>query len=144
MIDCPPTNNTIMQSAFLSADYYVIPTIPETISSKGLEHFVGVIEATWVNFCGDNPVNKSYFGEKPIPVGVFCTMRDSTVKYDSDYSDIKDIINKISETVNIVLFNASVADHIGVSRDAGRGDSSSEEYSDVIKEFVDRINKLES
>lgn len=43
-IDCPPTNNLLIESAFLSSDYYIVPTIIDEISANGVSDYVSEIE----------------------------------------------------------------------------------------------------
>ena len=47
--DCPPSNNAITQSAFLYSDYYIIPTIMDSLSSKGVNHYISVIKNIYAN-----------------------------------------------------------------------------------------------
>lgn len=37
IFDCPPSNNLITQGAFLVSDYYLIPTIMDSVSTKGVK-----------------------------------------------------------------------------------------------------------
>ena len=66
--DCPPSNNVITQSAFLYSDYYIIPTIMDPLSIKGVKHYVSVIEKIYDNYCVNNEnsdVLALIFGRKP-------------------------------------------------------------------------------
>ena len=49
-IDCPPTSNILIQSAFLVSDYYIVPTIVDGISAKGVADYISEIEKTRMKF----------------------------------------------------------------------------------------------
>ena len=44
--DCPPTTNMLTQSVFLASDYYIIPTICDEVSTKGVPDYIVEIEKT--------------------------------------------------------------------------------------------------
>jgi len=44
--DCPPTTNMLTQSVFLASDYYIIPTICDEVSIKGVPDYITEIEKT--------------------------------------------------------------------------------------------------
>lgn len=44
--DCPPTTNMLTQSVFLASDYYILPTICDEISTKGVADYIVEIEST--------------------------------------------------------------------------------------------------
>ncbi|MDP4094960.1 MAG: AAA family ATPase [Bacillota bacterium] len=78
LFDCPPTSNIIIQSVFLSCDYYLIPTVGDEISSDGVADYITEIESTYLKFAYDNNIGglllKKYFGDKPVLIGVLETL----------------------------------------------------------------------
>lgn len=42
--DCPPATKLVSQNAISASDYYIVPVIPDAISSRGLEHLVHLLE----------------------------------------------------------------------------------------------------
>ncbi|QPR66637.1 AAA family ATPase [Lysinibacillus macroides] len=76
--DCPPTSNLLTQSVFLSSDYYIVPTICDEVSTKGVPDYITEIEKTYNRFgmheqIGGIMVSK-VFGSKPKFLGVFETI----------------------------------------------------------------------
>lgn len=76
--DCPPTSNLLTQSVFLASDYYIVPTICDEISTKGVPDYVTEIEKTYNKYCmndniGGIMINK-IFGDKPKFIGAFETI----------------------------------------------------------------------
>lgn len=77
-IDCPPTSNILIQSAFLVSDFYIVPTIVDGISAKGVADYISEIEKTRMKFAmneniGSILLNK-VFGNKAQLIGVFETI----------------------------------------------------------------------
>ncbi|MGL4738511.1 MAG: ParA family protein [Cellulosilyticaceae bacterium] len=76
--DCPPTTNILIQSVFLASDYYIVPTIVDEISAKGVQDYIVEIEKTHMKYCMDPNVggvlmNKVYH-KRPQFIGVFETI----------------------------------------------------------------------
>ncbi|WP_431808559.1 ParA family protein [Lysinibacillus sphaericus] len=137
--DCPPSNNVITQSAFLYSDYYIIPTIMDPLSIKGVRHYVSVIEKIYENYCVDNSnaeLLSLVFGEKPKLAGVFETMR----KGNTDTINYRNAI-----TLNgYYLFKSEIKDRKNVSETIGNGEETNNyEYFYLAKEILERINTLE-
>lgn len=78
LFDCPPTSNIIIQSVFLTSDYYFIPTIGDELSTDGVADYITEIESTYLKFAYDNNIGgillKKYFGIRPKLVGILSTM----------------------------------------------------------------------
>ena len=77
IFDCPPTNNIITQSAFLISNYYLIPTIMDNVSSRGVLHYIKSVDKMYTNYCEkheDSDFMKAVFKEKPLLIGVFETL----------------------------------------------------------------------
>lgn len=77
-IDCPPTSNLLIQSAFLVSDYYIVPTIVDGISAKGVADYISEIEKTRLKFIMNGKIGSillnKIFGEKSQLIGVFETL----------------------------------------------------------------------
>lgn len=137
--DCPPSNNVITQSAFLYSDYYIIPTIMDPLSIKGVRHYVSVIEKIYENYCVNDPnadVLALIFGKKPELIGVFETMRKGNTKTDNSRKAIKDS--------GYYLFKSEIKDRKDVSETMGSGEETSYyEYIELSKEILERIKFME-
>ena len=44
IFDCPPATKIVSQNALAASDCYVIPVIPDELSSRGVTHFQGLVE----------------------------------------------------------------------------------------------------
>lgn len=77
-VDCPPTSNILIQSAFLVSDYYIVPTIVDGISAKGVADYISEIEKTRMKFIMNEKIGSvllnKVFGEKAELIGVFETI----------------------------------------------------------------------
>lgn len=137
--DCPPSNNVITQSAFLYSDYYIIPTIMDPLSSKGVKHYISVIKNIYKSYCVEGnyaDVLSLIFGEEPKLIGVFETMRKAN-------TDTTIHRTAIEETKNY-LFRAEIKDRKDVSETMGNGDETNYyEYIELVKEFLKRIEDME-
>jgi len=87
LIDCPPSSNLITQSAFLMSDYYLIPTVLDSISINGVIHYIKTVKETYKKYCGnsndDSILFKHYFGKEPELIGIFYNLIRKQVNYDS-------------------------------------------------------------
>lgn len=136
--DCPPSNNIITQSAFLYSDYYIIPTIMDSLSSKGVKHYVTVIEKIYENFCIKNPnsdVLSLIFGAKPELIGIFETMRKANTNTESFRVLLKS---------SYYVFKNEIKDRKDVASTMGTGEeASSTEYTQLAEEMLERLNEME-
>jgi len=112
-VDCPPTSNILIQSAFLVSDYYIVPTIVDGISAKGVADYISEIEKTRMKFImnekiGDILLNK-VFGNKTELIGVFETIykerrgnadnRDEIITLDKNIQSISGVKSLISKNM---------------------------------------------
>ena len=44
LFDCPPATKIVSQNALAASDSYVIPVIPDDVSSRGVTHFRNLVE----------------------------------------------------------------------------------------------------
>lgn len=161
IFDCPPTNNIITQSAFLISDYYLIPTIMDNVSSRGVLHYIKSVDKMHTNYCEkheDSDFMKAVFKEKPLLIGVFETLykynvKNEDVKDDLDrelnntaFADLeKDILKEIGQNNNKIILNTKISNYIDIARNTAVGyiHPRSEGYRDLTKEIIERINKYE-
>lgn len=76
--DSPPSSNVVTQGAFLYSDYYIIPTIMDPLSYKGVSHYIAIIDKIYNLYCeeGDyRDILKDLFGNKPRFIGIFETIK---------------------------------------------------------------------
>lgn len=136
--DCPPSNNVITQSAFLYSDYYIIPTIMDPLSSKGVNHYIAVIKKIYENYCVNNEsadVLSCIFGAEPQLIGIFETMRKGRTNTDNYRNSIKSLG---------YLFKNEIKDRKDVSEFMGEGKETDRyEYQHIAEEMLERINKME-
>lgn len=93
IFDCPPANNIITQNALAVSDFYLIPTIMDSLSSNGINHLINLIDNSI--FAGLYQANKGiidrcrpgsqYYCLKNPPrlLGIFETLRKTIVKYNN-------------------------------------------------------------
>ncbi len=136
--DCPPSNNVITQSAFLYSDYYIIPTIMDPLSSKGVKHYISVIKNIYKIYCKDGEfadVLSLLFGNEPQLIGIFETMRKGNTNTTAQRTSMKSAG---------YLFDAEIKDRRDVADTMGNGDETSYyEYVNLAKEFLKRIDAME-
>ena len=137
--DCPPSNNLITQSAFLYSNYYIIPTIMDPLSVKGVKHYISVIQKIYDNYCRKNvaaDVLSLIFGDEPKLIGVFETMRKSNTNTET---------HRISfRSTRHYLFDNEIKDRKDVSETMGKGsETTNYEYRKLTGEFLKRIDELE-
>jgi len=137
--DCPPSNNVITQSAFLYSDYYLIPTIMDPLSIRGVKHYISVIEKFYENYCVKNEnadVLSLVFGDEPKLIGVFETMRKGNTN--------TKIYREAMKEFSGYLFTAEIKDRKDVSETMGTGNETNYyEYLELAKEFLKRIKEME-
>lgn len=110
IFDTPPSNNFLVQSAILASDYYIIPSIPDEISSNGIVHFMDVVKRTYSNnlcfginasfvdsFSSTNIIFRKYFSKQIQFLGVVLCAGKGVVNYKSL---IEQINNRISDAIN--------------------------------------------
>ncbi|MFW6680334.1 ParA family protein [Lacrimispora sp. AGF001] len=136
--DCPPSNNVITQSAFLYSDYYIIPTIMDPLSSKGVKHYISVIKNIYKSYCEDSEfadVLSLLFGKQPQLIGIFETMRKGNTNTTAHRNSMKSAG---------YLFKAEIKDRRDVADTMGNGDETNYyEYIHLAREFLERVKELE-
>jgi len=137
--DCPPSNNVITQSAFLYSDYYLIPTIMDPLSIRGVRHYISVIRQFYHSYCVANEsaeVLSLVFGNEPELIGVFEAIRKG--------SSNTDIYREQMASLGY-LFQTIIKDRKNVSEAMGAGNEINNfEYSGLVKEFLTRLESMDS
>ena len=122
-IDCPPTSNILIQSAFLVSDYYIVPTIVDGISAKGVADYISEIEKTRMKFILNDKIGgillNKVFGDKAKLIGVFETIykerrgyadnRNEIITLDKNIQSISGVKSLISDDLyNDFRYNQNV------------------------------------
>lgn len=143
LIDCPPSSNLITQSAFLMSDYYIIPTIPDSISTKGVPHYIKTVNSIYKNVCEngeDSVIAKHYFNECPKLLGVFYSLIRNA-NYDSEIVALEKLLNpEESDGEKIKIYNNRIRHLVCIGRNAADGDADME-YRNLCQEI---LNDLEN
>lgn len=146
-IDCPPSHNLITKSAILASDYYIIPTILDTVSANGVLHYIQTVESIfnyYINEKEDNIIFKHYFGEKsPELLGIFITMLRKQVDNENPLEEFKEQLNN-REDVKALIRDNKINNYIDIARSTGIGEISEDrnDYEQLIEElFNDLENK---
>lgn len=104
-VDCPPTSNILIQSAFMAADYYIVPTIVDEISTKGVADYISEIEKTRLKFSMNDQLGAiiidKVFGDKVKFVGVFETIYKERRGDADNSSEIIALDKNISNILNV-------------------------------------------
>ncbi|WP_161568353.1 ParA family protein [Anaerobacillus alkaliphilus] len=148
LFDCPPSNNMITQGAFLLSDYYIIPTIFQTLSTRGVVHYIKTVEKIFEQKCGTSEYRllaRSLFGEKPRLLGIFETLKKHSVENrplindlvsDLKKSEIKTLL--FTETKETYIFDTIIFHYEGIARATALGEKRND-YKTLTDEILDCI-----
>lgn len=146
LFDCPPSNNVITQGAFLLSDYYIIPTIVQTISIRGVVHYIKTVEAIYKKYCVEDEnaaLAKLLFGPRPKLIGIFETLKKGSVKNhkelqnlmgDLQLSGFQTLLSVVEE--GKFIFDTIIRNYEDISRDTAKGKKCLE-YADLTDELLD-------
>ena len=148
LFDCPPSNNIITQGAFLTSDYFIIPTIVQSLSIRGVAHYIKTIEKIYKKYCEDHEnadIAKLLFGEKSSFLGIFQTLIKSSVNNNTVLNDL----NAILDTLNVetilkskgkgpYLFDSIIKNYENIARNTADGNTVNE-YSSLTDEIINLI-----
>lgn len=140
IIDCPPSNNLITQSAFLMSDYYIIPTVPDKISTKGVPHYIQTVNTIYKEICEENEdafLAKHYFGNRPELLGIVLTLVKNA-NYGSDIQSFENALNK--ENLNANIFTTRISHLVNVGRFAAAGENH-QAYDEFCREIMRCLEK---
>lgn len=142
LFDCPPSNNLITQGAFLLSDYYIIPSIIQTISIRGVVHYIKTVEKIYEDYCENHEnaiLARQLFGEKPKLLGIFETLKKGSTKNGEVMTDLMTDLKKA--TFQSVLgekfvFNTVIRNYEDIARDTADGNRR-HEYEGLTNEILD-------
>ena len=154
LVDCPPTSNVITQSAFMAADYYVVPTIEDGLSINGVLHYVQTVGETYDRYCSEAfdeyLLYRHFFGSKPKMLGIFYTLCRAQINYstiNAYFSDALKDTNMPEE--NIYLFSSYTDNYVDIARAIAAGAVSMKPntagevgYQEITKELMERMKYL--
>ncbi|MGG7143304.1 ParA family protein [Clostridium nigeriense] len=136
IFDCPPSNNLITQGAFLVSDYFLIPTIMDSVSTKGVKHYKHVINKLYDDYLDKNKhceeFISSILGERPKEIGVFESRRKGSNTNTDKYRNIIKSENYLLETF--------IPDYKDITDKLSCGDlSNKSQYEDLVNEILNRL-----
>ena len=152
LFDCPPSNNIITQGAFLLSDFYIIPSIVQTLSIRGVVHYIKTVDNIYQKKCVDSKhalLLQSLFGDKPKLIGIFETLKKGMVNNKVIINDLNTDLKKAN--VNTVLsavydgkfiFPTIINNYEDISRKTAAG-YRCEEYANLTDEILECIEHTE-
>jgi chromosome partitioning protein len=150
LFDCPPSNNIITQGAFLLSDYYIIPSIIQTMSVRGVVHYITTVEKIYQKKCveGENAMlAQLLFGPKPVLIGIFETLKRGSVKNEAVMNELKrDLTNSKVQTLlsssieEKFLFDTIINNYEDIARSTANGEKCVE-YKGLTKEMLTCIEQ---
>jgi chromosome partitioning protein len=161
IFDCPPTNNMIIQSAFLLSDFYLIPTIMDNVSTRGVVHYIGSINRIYTKYCmkhEDSDFMKAIFHDKPKLLGVFETLYKYNVRNEDVTDNLneelrktklvdleEEILKELGESNNKIIFDTKISNYVDIARSTANGQvhSKAGEYKELSKEILERIEQFD-
>ncbi|GHU16940.1 chromosome partitioning protein ParA [Spirochaetia bacterium] len=139
LFDCPPSNNVITQSAFLYSDFYIIPTIMDELSVRGVDHYISVVKNIYDAYCvkGEYSAVFSFlFGDEPRLIGIFETIKKGPTNTDVYRNQIKALYpNK--------LFDIEIKHLKEITDTTGHGRETHDDgYTQLTDEMLSRLAML--
>ncbi|WP_456275105.1 ParA family protein [Bacillus sp. AK128] len=150
LFDCPPSNNIITQGAFLLSDFYIIPSIIQTMSVRGIVHYIKTVDKIFQKTCKEAKnasLALELFGDKPELLGIFETMKKGTANYDTVMNDLKKDLTKAKvETllsnigVEKYVFDTVIHNYEHIARATANGEKAAE-YKELTNEIITCIEQ---
>jgi len=148
LFDCPPSNNVITQGAFLLSDYFIIPTIVQAISIRGVAHYIKTVEKIYNKYCEEHEnadIAKLLFGERSKFLGIFQILKKGSVNNNSVLNELNAMLDNSSvDTVlklkgkGPYLFNSIIKNYEDIARNTAEG-IIVDEYENLTNEIIDLI-----
>ena len=136
IFDCPPSNNIITQSGFLASDYYIIPTIMDSISIRGVSHYKEIFDKYYKKYVANKfKIINAAVGKEAILLGVF----ESKKKGNTTTKRYRDLISN-----EFHLFESYISDYKEVAENLEKGKQSEiAQFPKLLDEIIDRIESIE-
>lgn len=154
LLDCPPNVNLVTQNAFFASDYYLVPAIPDFLSTVGIsliKKYMDQFNADFRSMCSYAGVTQPYVDTKF--AGIVFNMVD---EYGGGpKAGHAEIMENVRHEQGAAVFDSYVTDGDGISaaaqmnipvfayRDLPRAHQNAEKQADylgkVVDEFVTRI-----
>ncbi|NHM32830.1 ParA family protein [Neobacillus terrae] len=142
LFDCPPSNNLITQGAFLLSDYYLIPSIIQTVSIRGVAHYITTVDKIYLNICQEHrhsSLARLLFGERPQLLGIFETLKKGTVKNQQVLLDLKEYLDAAEVQCKLpegtYFFHTVIHNYEEIARATAAGNRR-EEYASLAAEIL--------
>ncbi|MGC6769373.1 ParA family protein [Enterococcus sp. LJL128] len=150
LIDCPPNSSIITQSAFMLSDYYLIPTIVDSISSQGIMHYIGTISKVYSRYCEkheDRLLFQHCFGNEPQLLGIFYTLIRGQVDYGDIVQKMQTELQAMDRVQDIYIFENFTNNYVDITRGIAADDpdsipASKDTYDEIAGELLARIAEL--
>lgn len=150
LFDCPPSNNIITQGAFLLSDYYVIPSIIQTMSVRGVVHYITTVEKIYQRKCVEHEnamLAQLLFGPVPELLGIFETLKKGLVKNVEVMNELKEDLKKAKVKTQLstpheekFVFDTIIKNYEKIARSTADGEKS-EEYKELTYELLACIER---
>lgn len=146
LIDCPPTNNVLTESAFLASDNYLIPTVLDTISSNGIIHYIQTVTSVYEKYCknSDNHLlYQHYFGNEPELIGIFYNLIRKQEKYKVEADNL--ITDLRGVNVQAYVFDAAIDNYVDIKRHVAANpfadfpNQNKNDYSPLTTELLSKL-----
>lgn len=148
IIDCPPSNNLITQSAFLMSDFYIIPTIMDRVSSNGVVHYIKTIDNIYKKYCeedNDAILYRNIFQNKPELMGIFYTLKRGQVNYAIAKAEFEKSVKEYFKDENNALTNkilkTEINNYIDIARSTETGmPTPKNDYQELFAEMKQKYD----
>lgn len=144
LLDTPPSNTLLTKSAILMSDYYVIPTILDSLSTNGIVHYIETVDRIYKKYCIENEdaiMARQIFGKGANLIGILCNLVRDNVIYDNDRKKLEDVLTKFCIEKDRII-HAKIDLNVKIARSVGNGlvtDDLIKKFNPVAKELYDRL-----
>lgn len=128
--DCPPATKLVSQNAIAASDYYIVPVIPDAISSRGLQHLFKLLQSkidkkisSLANFLETSNKNipNSYVRETKLGGVVISKIKTSGPAYSGFTNDHTQHLGVILERWGDEIIQPYIEEGVGVPEAMSQG-----------------------
>jgi cellulose biosynthesis protein BcsQ len=125
--------------AFLYSDYYIIPSVMNALSTRGVKHYINIINEIYNSYCKYNEnaaLFSMLFGHEPKLIGIFETMLKGTTDSDKHRNSFE----------KKYLFETVIKHRKDIAENTSDGHSvdKHEDYKKLTEEMLERIKQLDT